>query len=79
MAKRLYLILLSLIIIATGCSKYQKTLKNPDMNKKLELAIYYYNKKDYYRASTLFEQLQDNYSGTAMAQKIIYYSAYCNY
>jgi outer membrane protein assembly factor BamD len=79
MAKRLYFILLGFIIIAAGCSKYQKTLKNPDMNKKLELAIYYYNKKDYYRASSLFEQLQDNYSGTAMAQKIIYYSAYCNY
>jgi outer membrane protein assembly factor BamD len=41
--------------------------------------MFYYNKKDYYRASTLFEQLQDNFSGTAMAEKVIYYSAYCNY
>lgn len=43
------------------------------------MAMYYYNKKDYYRASTLFEQLQDNFNGTAMAEKVIYYSAYCNY
>lgn len=43
------------------------------------MAMAYYNKKDYYRASTLFEQLQDNFNGTAMAEKVIYYSAYCNY
>ncbi|MES2689962.1 MAG: outer membrane protein assembly factor BamD [Bacteroidota bacterium] len=66
-------------LLLAGCSKYQKVLKNPDPAKKLELAQYYYNKKDYYRASTLFEQLQDNYNGTAMAEKIMYYSAYCNF
>lgn len=43
------------------------------------MAMFYYNKKDYYRASSLFEQLQDNFNGTAMAEKVIYYSAYCNY
>ncbi len=74
------LVLLSFIILLTGaCSQYQRTLKNPDVNKKLDMAMMYYNKKDYYRASTLFEQLQDNFNGTAMAEKVIYYSAYCNY
>lgn len=67
------------VLILAGCSKYQKALKNPDANKKLEVAQYYYNKKDYYRASTLFEQLQDNFNGTAMAEKVMYYSAYCNF
>ncbi len=66
-------------LLLTGCSKYQKVLKNPDPNKKLEMAQYYYNKKDYYRAATLFEQLQDNFNGTAMAEKVMYYSAYCNF
>ncbi len=66
-------------LLLMGCSKYQKVLKNPDPNKKLEMAQYYYNKKDYYRASTLFEQLQDNFNGTAMAEKVLYYSAYCNF
>jgi outer membrane protein assembly factor BamD len=66
-------------LLLSGCSKYQKVLKNPDPNKKLEMAQYYYNKKDYYRASTLFEQLQDNFNGTAMAEKVLYYSAYCNF
>ncbi|MBW7844527.1 MAG: outer membrane protein assembly factor BamD [Bacteroidia bacterium] len=71
-----YILILSVL---AGCGKYQKVLKNPDPNKKLEMAQYYYNKKDYYRASTLFEQLQDNFTGTAMAEKVIFYSAYCNF
>ncbi len=71
-----YILILSVL---AGCGKYQKVLKNPDPNKKLEMAQYYYNKKDYYRASTLFEQLQDNFTGTAMAEKVIFYTAYCNF
>jgi outer membrane protein assembly factor BamD len=74
------ILLISLVLVlGSACSKYQKTLKNPDVNKKLDMAMAYYKKKDYYRASTLFEQLQDNFNGTAMAEKVIYYSAYCNY
>lgn len=69
-----------IITVLWGCSnKYQKTLKNPDVNKKLELAQYYYNKKDFYRASTLFEQIQGGFSGTSTSEKVMYYSAYCNY
>jgi outer membrane protein assembly factor BamD len=79
MTRNLLYILSFVLLLTTGCSKYQKMLKNPDPNKKLEMAMFYYNKKDYYRASTLFEQLQDNFNGTAMAEKVIYYSAYCNY
>ena len=78
MRQKVIIILVGFFVL--GCSnKFQKTLKNPDAAKKLELAQYYYNKKDYYRASALFEQLQDTYSGTASAEKINYYSAYCNY
>lgn len=77
---RARIVVLLLLVISLGaCSKYQKALKNPDPNKKLEMAQYYYGKKDYYRASVLFEQLQDNFNGTAMAEKVLYYSAYCNY
>jgi outer membrane protein assembly factor BamD len=74
------LLVLALVMLMGACrSKYQRALKTNDAAKKLELAQYYYNKKDYYRASTLFEQLQDSYNGTSMAEKVMYYSAYCNY
>lgn len=73
------LLVVVILFVSVSCSKYQKVLKNPDVNKKLEMAQYYYNKKDYFRASTLFDQLQDNFNGTAMAEKVMYYSAYCNF
>jgi outer membrane protein assembly factor BamD len=77
--KRIFLFLFISIFIFSCSNKYQKTLKGNDANKKLELAQYYYNKKDYFRANNLFEQLQNTYTGTAMAEKVMYYSAYCNY
>lgn len=76
---RLVSIYILSIILLASCSKYQQALKNPDINKKLEVAQAYYNKKDYYRASVLFEQLQDNFNGTSMAEKVMFYSAYCNF
>jgi len=80
MLKIAKVLFLSVVVALSGaCSKYQSTLKNPDLNKKYEMALYYYNKKDYYRAITLFDQLQDNFNGTSMAEKVLYYSAYCNY
>lgn len=72
------LVFISLFVFSCG-NKYQKTLKGNDVNKKLELAQYYYNKKDYFRANSLFEQLQNSYNGTAIAEKVMYYSAYCNF
>jgi outer membrane protein assembly factor BamD len=75
-----FLIVCTALVLTVSCqNKYQKALKSNDPAKKLELAQYYYNKKDYYRASSLFEQLQDSYAGTTMAEKVMYYSAYCNY
>jgi len=75
----LFTVIIAFIVSSCGSNKYQKTLKNGDASKKMELAEYYYKKKDYYRASTLFEQLMETYSGTSMAEKVTYYSAYCNY
>jgi outer membrane protein assembly factor BamD len=66
--------------ILEGCkSKYQKVLKGTDINKKYELAKYYYNKKDYFRALELLEELVNVYRGTEDAETIYYYYAYCHY
>ena len=77
--QKTYFIFILTVLLSVSCSKYQKALKDPDANKKFELAKYYYDKKDYYRASTLLDQLQDNFSGTTNAEKVLFYSAYCNY
>ena len=40
-----------------ACSKYQKLLKSSDYALKYENGVKYYEKKDYYRAVGLFEEL----------------------
>ncbi len=63
-----------------GCkSEYQKTLKGNDISKKYELAKKYYNKKDYFRALELLEELVNVYRGSDQAEDIYYYYAYSYY
>ena len=59
--------------------RYQKLLKSTDYELKYDRAIIYYDKKDYYRALPLFEELLNIYKGTTKAQEIYYYYAYCHY
>lgn len=60
-------------------SEYQKALRGTDINKKYELAKFYYNKKDYFRALELLEELVNVYRGTEDAENIYYYYSYCHY
>lgn len=60
-------------------NSYQKALKNPDSRTKLEMADTYYKKKDFARAISLYEMVEDAYSGTPAAEKILYNSAQCNF
>lgn len=72
-------LMIGLFLMSSCKSKLQKALSSPDGRKKLEMAEYYYKKKDFYRSQLLFEQLEDLYSGTTMAEKILYYNAQCNF
>ncbi len=70
---------ISLSVIFGSCSKYQKYLKSSDYALKYEKGVEYYEKKDYYRAIGLFEELENIYKGSEKAEKIQYYMAYCYY
>jgi len=72
------LILFSILLLSS-CSKYQKLLKSSDNDLKYEQAIKFYEKKDYYRALQLFDQLNAFFKGTEKAERIAYYYAYCYY
>jgi outer membrane protein assembly factor BamD len=63
----------------TGCSRYSKMLKSTNMDAKLDYAIQLYDKKQYYKALPLFEELVTVYRGTKKAEKTYYYYAYTNY
>lgn len=59
--------------------KFNKLLKSGDMEAKYAAAIKYFEKEDYTKALTLFEELANVYRGTAKAEEVSYYLAYCNY
>jgi outer membrane protein assembly factor BamD len=73
------LILFIGVALVTSCSRYQKILKSTDNDAKFNAAVKYFEKKDYFRALPLFEELITVYRGQGKAEKVYYYYAYCNY
>ncbi len=78
--KSSYLLILILIAFVVGNScKYQKVLKSSDSELKYNEAKAYYDKEDYAKAMTIFEQLVPIYRGTDKGEEVSYLYAYCNY
>jgi len=71
--------LILLLFIAVSCSNFRKIEKNPDWRVKYEAAMVYYEKKDYYKASVLIEQVMPIIRGLPEAEKAQFYLAYCQY
>ncbi|MCE9540213.1 MAG: outer membrane protein assembly factor BamD [Bacteroidetes bacterium] len=59
--------------------KFNKLVKSTDIEAKYAAAVKYFKKEDYTKALTLFEELMSVYRGTAKAEEVHYYYAYCNY
>ncbi|MFM7015863.1 MAG: outer membrane protein assembly factor BamD [Bacteroidota bacterium] len=72
-------VFLLLVFVMASCSKFQRLTKNPDMEAKYQGAVKYYEKKDYYHALQLFEELIAVYRGTSKAEDSYYYYAYCTF
>lgn len=70
---------LLILLLFVSCSKYQKILKSTDLNFKFDNAVMYYEKDDYNRALPLFEELSTAFRGSAKAEEVNYYYAYCHY
>ncbi|WP_114781639.1 outer membrane protein assembly factor BamD [Botryobacter ruber] len=51
------LVLVCLLLLAAGCSNYQKLLKSTSVEDRYQAALKYYEKEDYYRANQLLEQI----------------------
>ncbi|MCC7231675.1 MAG: outer membrane protein assembly factor BamD [Bacteroidia bacterium] len=76
---RLLYLVLGTMFVLPGCSQYSRMLKSRDMDQKLEYAIQLYDKKEYYKALPLFEELITVFRGTKQAEKTYYYYSYTNY
>lgn len=73
-------VLFALILVLAGsCSKFRQIQKSDDWKLKYEAAIKYYEKKDYYRATLLFDEILPIVRGSEESEKIQYYYAYCHF
>jgi outer membrane protein assembly factor BamD len=66
-------------VILSACSNFEKVVKSTDYRFKYREAVRYYNKGDYYRAQTLFDQIAPVFRGTIQADTVYYYQAMSYY
>lgn len=71
--RRLLLLSLFIIVLASSCNEYQKVLKNTDVKAKYDLAQKYYEAKDYKRANRLFEQIAPKYVGKPQGERVMFF------
>jgi outer membrane protein assembly factor BamD len=67
------------LIILSACGGYEKLLKSSDYQLKYQKAFEYYEKEDYVRSATLFEQIANVYRGTVKADTLQFYRAMSYY
>lgn len=83
MMNRIYIgfiaLLIPVLLVTQACSSYQRALKGADYEKKFEVALKLYNKKDYQKAYPLFEELVSVTRVTARSEDVYYHYAWCNY
>src|SRR5712672_3382885 len=70
---------LLVLLLSFSCSPFRKIEKSEDWRVKYEAGLNYYNKKDYYRAAILFEQVQAIVRGLPEGEKVEFYLAYCQF
>lgn len=73
MKKILYSVILAITLVS--CSGYEKLLKSSDYNLKYRKAFEYYEKGDYNKASTLFDDIVNVFRGTTKADTLSFYQA----
>lgn len=67
------------LVLVVSCSKFRKIEKSEDWRVKYDAALAYFEKKDYYRASVLFENILPIVRGLPEGEKVQFYLAYCQY
>ena len=73
------LLLLATLVVATSCSRFRKIQKSDDWRVRYEAGLDYYEKKDYYRAAMLFEDILPIVRGLPEGEKVEFNLAYCQY
>lgn len=62
-------------ILVSSCGEYQKVLKSADPEFKYVKAKQYFERREYNKAATIFNELVPVFKGTAKADEVLYYLA----
>jgi len=63
------------LVLLSGCSEYQKVLKDSDVKKKYDMAEKLYNDGDYKRAIRIYEQIVPQYVGKPQGERLQFFYA----
>lgn len=74
--KRVFIVITSLLLL-TGCSEFQRLQKRGTYKEKYEAALKYYEKDDFYRSSVLLESIIPLTKGKKEAEDVQYKYATC--
>ena len=77
MRKKLYFILVLVVVFLTSCGEYQRLLKSRNAEEKYQAALQYFNEKQYVKAQTLLDDVTTFYKGTERSEDILAYLARC--
>ncbi len=73
------IIIFTVLVGLTSCSRFVSIQRNPDADVRYNAAMDYYDESDFYRAGLLFEELIPTLIGSAKAEKVQFYYAYCQF
>lgn len=68
-------IILLLLLSLTACGEYQKILKSKNPDYKYDMALQYFNDKEYVKAQTLLDDVAAYFKGTERSQDVTIYLA----
>lgn len=71
--------LILFVVLISSCSKFSRLQKKGTHDEKYQAALKYYEKKDYYKAGLLFEELIPFLKGNKESEIAQFYLAYCQY
>lgn len=73
-------VVFALLAVLAGChARFRRIQKSEDWRVKYEAATEYYEKKDYYRAALLFEDIRPQTRGLPEGEKVEFFLGYCHY
>lgn len=75
--KPVYISLLILAVLISSCNKYQKILKNGDLELKYQTAFKLYEKEDYITTLQYLDELIPLYRGSDKLSKLMYIYPFC--